>query len=324
MSTTLKNKPKTAQQIEAEEIVARARAQAQSRRIVKAKELAAQLKPQADGSLLIQRFSFTERIQHFVLILSFTTLGFTGLMQTFSAWFPVAWVINVVLGGVDTLRVIHHLAAIVFIFQTIFHGFDILYFWFVKREIGSMVPAWSDLTGLIGMLKYNLGFAKSRPQFDRFSVEEKVEYWALWWGAIIMALTGIFQWFPALVTQILPGMVIPLARIVHMLEAVLAVLAILIWHSYHTMIKERNLSIFTGSMTEHEMEENHPLEYHRILKANEFLKDFKAKQSRTNEVQRSKVEEPVVEVETPVDQLEAPIVEVNDDAVQQIVESTES
>ena len=176
-----------------------------------------------------------------------------------------------------------------------------------------MMPSWSDLTGLIGMLKYNLGLAKSRPEFDRFSVEEKVEYWALWWGAIVMGLTGIFQWFPALVTQILPGIVIPMARLVHMLEAILAVLAIAIWHSYHTLIKERNLSIFTGTMTEHEMEENHPIEYHRILKAHEFLKDFKTRQPIKDQIQNAKVEEPVVQGDELAIQVEEP-------GVQQAVE----
>ena len=298
---------------EAEEIIARARALTRSRRFARAKELASQIKPQFDGSILIQRFSLKERIQHFVLIFSFTTLGFTGLMQTFSAWFPIAWVINVLLGGVDTLRVIHHLAAFIFGAQTILHGFDILNYWFVKKELGGMLPVWSDLTGLIGMVKYNLGLAKSRPGFDRFSVEEKVEYWALWWGAIIMGLTGIFQWFPALVTQILPGIVIPMARLVHMLEAILAVLAIAIWHSYHTLIKERNFSIFTGHMTEHEMEENHPLEYRRILKAREFLTNYKAGQPLKAQIQNTVVEEPAVQVDQPAILVEEP-------AVQQAVE----
>jgi formate dehydrogenase gamma subunit len=303
MSSNLKNNAKAA--LEFEEMINRARVQARSRRIAKARELASQLKPQADGSVLIQRFSLRERVQHFILIFSFTTLGFTGLMQTFSAWYPIAWVINTLLGGVDTLRIIHHLAAFTFGAQTIVHAFEILYFWFVKREIGSMVPAWSDLTGLIGMLKYNLGFAKSRPEFDRYSFEEKVEYWALWWGAIVMGITGVFQWFPALITQILPGMVIPMARIVHMLEAILAVLAIAIWHSYHSMIKERNFSIFTGYMTEHEMEENHPLEYQRILKAAEFLRNLRAKPAVSHRIQETKIEAPVtpvVETEIPLEQ----------------------
>ncbi len=257
-----------------EEMVARARALARARRIAKAKELAARVKPQVDGSVLIQRFSVKERIQHLILMMSFTTLGFTGLMQTFSRFTVVAWVINTILGGVDTLRIIHHLAAFVFGFQTIVHGFDILNHWFVKKEWGSMMPAWSDLTGLIGMLRYNLGLAEARPEFDRFSIEEKVEYWALWWGAIVMGLTGIFQWFPGLVTQFLPGVAIPMARMIHMLEAILAVLAIAIWHSYHTMIKERNVSIFTGYMSEHEMHENHALELKHIMKARELLDEL--------------------------------------------------
>ena len=292
MSTNSKNNPKAAHvNKELEAAIARERAQTKARRVMKAKELASRVKPQFDGSNLIQRFSFKERAQHFVLIFSFTTLGFTGLMQTFSSWLPIAWIINVVLGGIDTLRIIHHLAAITFAIQTILHGFDILNHWFVKRELGSMMPAWSDLTGLIGMLKYNVGFAKSRPLFDRFSIEEKVEYWALWWGAIVMGLTGIMQWFPAFVTQILPGNVVPAARLVHMLEAILAVLAILIWHSYHTMIKERNYSIFTGLMSEHEMEEVHPLELRRIRAARDFLAGVKTPSKDAEPVEAKPVEE---------------------------------
>ncbi len=292
MSTNLKNKKNLTTAAD-EDMIARARALARARRIARAKELASRIRPQVNGTVRVLRFSLKERIQHFILIFSFTTLGFTGLMQTFSAWLPIAWVINVLLGGVDTLRVIHHLAAFAFAAQTIVHGFDILVHWFVKRDLGSMFPAWSDLTGLIGMLKYNLGLAKTRPEFDRFSVEEKVEYWALWWGTIVMGLTGIFQWYPSLVTQVLPGMVIPMARLVHMLEAILAVLAIAVWHSYHTMIKERNLSIFTGYMSDHEMEENHPVEYHRLLKAREFLEDLKTKKPAAAPAQNAKVEEPV-------------------------------
>jgi formate dehydrogenase gamma subunit len=285
MSSTLKNNKANA---EVEEALERARALARARKIAKAKELASRVRPQMDGSVRIIRFGLRDRVQHFVLIFSFTTLGFTGLMQTFSWFLPIAWIINTVLGGVDTLRVIHHLAAITFAIQTIVHGFDILVYWFTKRDLGSMFPAWSDLTGAIGMVKYNLGFANARPEFDRFSFEEKVEYWALWWGALVMGLTGGIQWFPALATQILPGVAVPMSRLVHMLEAILAVLAIAIWHSYHSMIKERNYSIFTGYMSDHEMEENHTLEYHRILRAREYLEELKANKAAAVKAKKSR------------------------------------
>jgi hypothetical protein len=39
---------------------------------------------------------------------------------------------------------------------------------------------------------------------------------------------------------------------------------------YHTNIKEKNRSIFNGTMTEEEMQHAHPLEYRRILAAHEL------------------------------------------------------
>ena len=81
MSTNLKNNPNDTHHEEMAEVIARARAQAKARRILKAKELASRLKPQFDGTDLVVRFSLKERVQHFVLIFSFTALGFTGLMQ---------------------------------------------------------------------------------------------------------------------------------------------------------------------------------------------------------------------------------------------------
>jgi cytochrome b subunit of formate dehydrogenase len=159
----------------------------------------------------------------------------------------------------------------VFGIQSIYHVGEILYLWFVKRELGSMWPSWDDIKGLTGMLSFNLNRAKERPLFDRFSFEEKVEYWALLWGTAVMGLTGIFQWFPLFVTSILPGSAIPIARSIHAWEALLAVLSILIWHFYHTVIKESNQSIFTGVMSEEEMQEMHTLEYRRILAAVDYV-----------------------------------------------------
>jgi hypothetical protein len=99
-----------------------------------------------------------------------------------------------------------------------------------------------------------------------------------------MGITGIFQWFPMLITSLLPGVAIPIARTIHAWEAILAVLSILTWHMYHTLIKENNQSIFTGVMSEEEMQEAHALEYHRILAAAEYVKKAESKhQNQTEE-----------------------------------------
>lgn len=239
-------------------------------------ELAEQVKPQADGSRMFMRFSRGEIIEHWVLLVSFSILGLTGLLQRYAAIYVVGLVINVVFGGIDTLRVMHHLAAIVFGLQSIYHGFKILYYWFVKREPGAMFPLVKDITDMIEMIKFNAGLSKARPKFDRYTVEEKLEYWALIWGTLVMGLTGLMQWFPTITTQYLPGSAIPVARVAHSLEAVLAVAAIAMWHMYHSVIKEHNTSIFTGLMDEHEMKENHPLEYERIMAAYDYVQKVKS------------------------------------------------
>jgi cytochrome b subunit of formate dehydrogenase len=289
MNTTSKkmtsNKPQPAHQAEENAEIEKIRAKVRARRLQTARELAKRMQILPDGTRVFIRFNARERFEHQLLIGSFTMLGFTGLLQTFSKIGFVSWIINILLGGIETLRTIHHLAAIIFAIQALYHFAGIIYLWFVKREFGSMWPKWDDIKGLLGMFKFNLNMAKERPAFDRFSIEEKVEYWALLWGTVIMGITGVFQWFPMLVTSLLPGVAIPIARTIHAWEAILAVLSILTWHMYHTLVKENNQSIFTGMMTEEEMQENHAVEYHRIVAAYDFIK--KASLKHQNETQEA-------------------------------------
>jgi cytochrome b subunit of formate dehydrogenase len=198
-------------------------------------------------------------------------LAVTGLLQTFSYLTPVALLIHL-LGGVDAIRTIHRLAAIVSAVQSFYHVWRIMETWFVKRERGGMWPYLRDLQNLVQMIKFNAGLTNTRPQFDRFTIEEKLEYWALLWGNLVMGATGFIMWFPLVVTAVLPGQVFPVAQALHRWEAILAALAILTWHMYHGCIKDGNRSIFTGLMSEEEMQHMHPLEYRRILAADEYLK----------------------------------------------------
>ncbi len=284
-STSKKNamSKKSKEELQAEENaeIQAVRARLKARRLRAARELASRLQIQPDGTRSFIRFDGRERLQHQILIGTFTALGLTGLMQSFSRLEFIGWIINTLLGGIETLRVIHHLAAMVFAAQAIYHLVGIVHLWFIRREAGSMWPRWNDLKDLVGMFKFDLNLSRERPKFDRFSFEEKVEYWALLWGTAIMGITGLFQWFPLLVTSILPGVAIPIARAIHAWEALLAVLAILTWHMYHTAIKENNRSIFTGVMSEEEMQEAHPLEYRRILAAVEFVRRAETRELET-------------------------------------------
>jgi len=134
----------------------------------------------------------------------------------------------------------------------------------VRRVSLSMLPRYQDVVDGLQAVRYNLGLARERPRTDRYTWEEKVEYWSLIWGTVVMIATGFMLWNPVATARFLPGQWIPAAQVVHGGEALLAILAVLVWHFYSVHLRQFNRSMFTGHMTEHEMEHEHPLELERI------------------------------------------------------------
>ncbi len=205
------------------------------------------------------RFPLARRIEHWVMMLSFVTLGLTGLPQKFSASNLSTSVMST-LGGIEVLRTIHHTAAIVMMLGSVWHLLVMGYSVFVLRDKMSMLPTLQDAKDGIQALLYNIGFVKSYPQMGRYTFEEKMEYWAFVWGTVVMVMTGFLMWNPITATQYLPGQFVPAAKAAHGAEAVLAVLAIIIWHMYGVHIKRLNKAMFNGMQTEAEMLHEHPLE----------------------------------------------------------------
>ena len=215
----------------------------------------------------IERFSFNDRLQHIVLIVSFTLLALTGIPQKYSS---LSWAHSMIdlLGGIEFARIIHRVSAAILLGASVYHlgyGVQLL---IIKRRPFHMLPRLKDITDLLHNLGYFLGGKKARPRFDRFNYMEKFEYWALVWGTAIMAISGLVLWFPVIVTRFLPGQVIPGAKALHSNEALLAVSAIVLWHLYNAHLNPRifpmNFSIFTGRVSRHEMMTDHPLEYERL------------------------------------------------------------
>jgi cytochrome b subunit of formate dehydrogenase len=151
-------------------------------------------------------------------------------------------------------------AATVLMLVAIYHLVEIGYKAFVLRTPLSMLPGIRDVQDAWKSLAYNLGLTRTRPQMGRYGFEEKAEYWALVWGILIMGLTGFMMWNPLATIRILPGEFIPAAKVAHGAEAVLAVLAIIVWHMYAVHLKRFNKAMWTGNLTEEEMLHEHPLE----------------------------------------------------------------
>jgi len=134
-----------------------------------------------------------------------------------------------------------------------------------------MLPELKDATDLRDVFLYYLGISKRKPQFKRFNYAEKMEYWALVWGTFVMALTGVMIWFKVLFGSRLPGWTIDVATAVHFYEAILATLAIIVWHFYMIIFDPdtypMNWAWLDGKMSLEHYEEEHALDTETISKA---------------------------------------------------------
>ena len=71
------------------------------------------------------------------------------------------------------------------------------------------------------MCKWFVGKAP-RPSFDHWNYQQKVDYWAPFWGITMLVATGAMLWFKTLTAAYLPGWVFNVATVAHGDEAVLA------------------------------------------------------------------------------------------------------
>jgi cytochrome b subunit of formate dehydrogenase/mono/diheme cytochrome c family protein len=217
---------------------------------------------------LYLRMTVNERLQHGTLVLSFVALVVTGFMLQFpDAW----WVIHIRsrFGHLFEWRsIIHRVAGVILIAAGAWH---VAYLALTKRGrllFRDLLPHVRDLADAAGVLRYNLGLAPDKPKFGRFSYIEKTEYWAMMWGSVVMGITGALLWFENTSIRLFTGLGYDVSRTIHFYEAVLATLAIVVWHLYFVIfnpdIYPMNLSWLTGWLSEKEMREDHPLELERI------------------------------------------------------------
>jgi len=205
------------------------------------------------------RFSLSDRAQHLLMLLSFTTLAITGLVQKYALNSVSIFIVRL-WGGIENIRSTHHVAATILMVIAIYHLVALGYKVFVLRRRMTMLPSLQDVRDAWTAFAHNVGLGKLGAQMGRYTFEEKAEYWALVWGIVVMGLTGFIMWNPLATVKLLPGDFIPAAKAAHGAEALLAVLAIVVWHMYGVHLRRFNKSMWTGRLSEDEMLHEHPLE----------------------------------------------------------------
>jgi len=110
-----------------------------------------------------------------------------------------------------------------------------------------------------------------RPKFDRYTYWEKFDYMAVFWGMFIIGGSGLLLWFPEYWSSWgLPGWAFNIATLVHGHEALLAIGFIFTIHFFNGHLRPEKFPmdkvVFTGSLPEHELKEERPLEYARLVR----------------------------------------------------------
>ena len=213
-----------------------------------------------DPHRTVVRMNLLARIQHGLLASSFIYLVLTG----FALKYPDTWV-GYVFGASEPIRRIgHRAAAVVMIALSFFHIFFVIFTKDGRKFVKDMWPEKKDLLDVFENIRHFLDAKKPRPKLKRFGYAEKAEYWALVWGTIIMAVSGIMLWAKMWVTQWLPRWIVDVATTVHLFEAILATLAIIIWHFYFVIfdpdIYPLNWAWFDGRVNRDHYHEEHPLD----------------------------------------------------------------
>ncbi len=214
------------------------------------------------------RFSVWQRIEHALVILLFTVLAVTGLSQEFFRMSWAGWLITA-MGGIGRVRWVHRGMGITFTVLVGLHMGTVLYQIVSGRARPAMVPTRKDFRDAVIMMRYYLRLSDQKARFDRFDYRQKFEYWGMVIGSLVLILTGLMLYFPVLTTRFLPGEVVPAAQMMHGREGLLAFLIIITWHLYNAHLSPEAFpfdpSIFTGKVKRERMEEEHPLEYERMV-----------------------------------------------------------
>jgi formate dehydrogenase subunit gamma len=245
-----------------------------------------------DGKKVFFRFTVNQRLQHIVLAATVIILVLTGMPLKFHdvKWAPYLYS---QLGGIGLAPIVHRIAGVILLLLFLYHiGYLACCFYVGEivplKKSGKMgwvavirallrqpmIPDKKDLFDILDLFKYLLFISGERPQGAEFTWKEKFDYWAPFWGVVIIGSTGIVMWAQELTTKILPGEVISFALIAHSDEALLAALFLFIWHWYNvhfsTSVFPMGTVFLTGYLNEELMVEEHYEYYVEVMKREGF------------------------------------------------------
>jgi formate dehydrogenase gamma subunit len=206
------------------------------------------------------RLNRSERIQHALLVVSFVVLVITGFALKFPHSFWAAPLVDMEHGH-PVRGWLHRIAGVVLIGSSVYHVVYVSLKKNGRRWLRDMIPDLRDAKEAVQTVEFNLGRRERLPRYRKFNYAEKAEYWALVWGTAVMAVTGVLLWLNDWILAHLPhpASILAISTAIHFYEAILATLAILIWHFYAVIFDPEiypvKWTFLTGRAPEHEVRE---------------------------------------------------------------------
>jgi len=226
------------------------------------------------------RFDIHQRAQHWFMLSGVILLGLTGWPLRGAGVFTGAPLIGTLdasgystafmrlFGGAQGAAIWHRVGAVLIIISSAYHLFYLTFLAANKRLPLSMLPVPKDAMDMKDNILFMLGLKKDRPRFDRYMYLEKFDYWAVFWGIVMMVGTGFVFWFPVFFAKYAPSWVITAAQIIHGEEATLAITFLFVVHFYNVHLKPSifpmNWAWLNGRITVANLKHEHPAEYERL------------------------------------------------------------
>jgi len=194
------------------------------------------------------KFSRAERVMHFIHLVSFFVLVYTGFAHRYPDNILFSFFVKIQDG---LLRgYLHRIAGVLITLVFLVMFFLMVFTRKGRKKFKGLLFNLKDVEDAINLFLYNIGVKKERPELNHpFTFYEKFEFWALVWGTFLMGITGFLLWFRNFSLAFIPNWVLDVFLLLHFYEAILATLAILIWHLYWVIfdpfVHPINMSIFS-------------------------------------------------------------------------------
>jgi formate dehydrogenase subunit gamma len=199
----------------------------------------------------IQRYTYRERVMHWLTALTYTYCLATGL----AFYTPYLFWIAIVLGGGATSRYWHPVLG---------SAFFLVALWMHSTWRRDMGITETDKRWLDRSKDYINNRDDALPPQERFNGGQKLFYWLMYYGALLLLLSGAFMWFPEY-TSVKVAWVRALMIMLHEIAALLTIGGFII-HIYMSLFLVPGSvgAMTTGYVTKAWAKAHHRLWYIRV------------------------------------------------------------